>query len=54
MTKDPVCGMRVGEHEAQETSELDGKTYYFCSVECKLEFDEEPQRYLHPMKRRAA
>jgi YHS domain-containing protein len=48
---DPVCGMVVipadatakGLHVAQE-----GIDYYFCSKGCKLDFGEDPARYLDP------
>lgn len=45
---DPVCGMEVQIEGAQLTSELEGVTYYFCSRGCKLDFDEDPARYLDP------
>jgi Cu+-exporting ATPase len=44
MARDPVCGMQVDEHTAQQ-SEYEGHTYYFCSATCKQEFDRNPQRY---------
>ena len=48
---DPVCGMTVepevalakGLHSAYE-----GADYFFCGKGCKLEFDEDPERYLDP------
>ena len=43
--KDPVCGMSVEENEAAATSEHDGRTYYFCSKDCKEEFDADPAAY---------
>ncbi len=48
MAKDPVCGMDVGTENAQHTSEYQGTQYYFCSRGCKLDFDEDPERYLDP------
>ena len=45
---DPVCGMEVETETAQHTSERDGKTFYFCGRGCKLDFDDEPDRYLDP------
>jgi Cu+-exporting ATPase len=44
--KDPVCGMMVEPESAAATSEYNGKTYYFCSVDCKEEFEEDPESYL--------
>jgi YHS domain-containing protein len=31
---------------AGRTSEYRGKTYYFCSAECKQKFDSDPERTL--------
>ena len=44
-TKDPVCGMTVDEESAPASSEYEGKTYYFCSQDCKEEFDSDPASY---------
>ena len=44
MQKDVVCGMSV-EAEDAETSNYQGKTYYFCSTECKNMFDQSPAEY---------
>jgi Cu+-exporting ATPase len=44
--KDPVCGMTVEPDSAAATADYDGKTYYFCSVDCKEEFEEDPESYL--------
>ena len=43
---DPVCGMQVETEGAQLTLEHEGKTYYFCSRGCLLEFKDDPERYL--------
>jgi P-type Cu+ transporter len=43
---DPVCGMTVKKKEAAATSEYQGKTYYFCNVNCKKAFDAEPEKFL--------
>jgi YHS domain-containing protein len=45
MAKDPVCGMDVREDTAAGKSEVGGKTYYFCSTQCKRSFDEDPAKY---------
>ncbi|HEY3455487.1 MAG TPA: heavy metal translocating P-type ATPase, partial [Bryobacteraceae bacterium] len=39
MEKDPICGMTVDPSNAAGKSELDGNTYYFCSLGCKRKFD---------------
>lgn len=48
---DPVCGMAV----VPETSRANGLhcryrevDYFFCGKGCKLEFDDDPERYLDP------
>jgi Cu+-exporting ATPase len=46
MFKDPVCGMEVTYESAQARSEYNGKTYYFCSLGCKEDFDRDPEKYL--------
>ncbi len=43
---DPVCGMKIKKKTAAGTSEYKGKTYYFCNVNCKKSFDEDPEKYL--------
>lgn len=46
MAKDPVCGMDVDEATATETAEHEGTTYYFCCKGCRLDFQDDPQKYL--------
>ncbi len=43
--KDPVCGMELTYETAQARSEYDGQTYYFCSLDCKEQFDKDPEKY---------
>lgn len=43
---DPVCGMSFDEEEAVATAELEGDTYYFCSEECKEEFETDPEDFV--------
>lgn len=43
--KDPICGMVIDEKDAVGTSDYQGTKYYFCSDDCKVEFDESPQDY---------
>ena len=45
---DPVCGMEVTPETAAATSEYQGRTYYFCSVEDKETFDKNPEKYVRP------
>lgn len=44
--KDPVCGMRLEEKDVQATTSYKEKTYYFCSVACKLKFEQSPHKYV--------
>jgi YHS domain-containing protein len=43
--QDPVCGMMVETANAPKT-EFKGKTYYFCSIDEKKEFDKAPSTYI--------
>ncbi len=43
---DPVCGMKIKKKTAAGSSEYKGKTYYFCNLNCKKAFDEDPEKYL--------
>jgi YHS domain-containing protein len=45
MTKDPVCGMTVDEKNAKAQTQFNGKTYSFCSDECRQKFDKNPEEY---------
>ena len=49
---DPACGMRVDPEAARQSglhSTHEGRGYVFCGKGCKLEFDEDPGRYLDPI-----
>jgi Cu+-exporting ATPase len=45
---DPVCGMKVQIDGAQHVSEYQGVTYYFCGKGCRLDFEDDPERFLSP------
>ena len=48
---DPVCGMSVDPAGAREKGLFvwhEGKEYVFCGRGCKLDFEEDPQRYFDP------
>lgn len=49
MATDPVCGMYVDEKTSSLVSERGGKKYYFCSANCKLQF-EKPERELRNLR----
>jgi YHS domain-containing protein len=40
--KDPVCGMMIDSESAAGQSTFEGQTYYFCSEQCKKQFDAHP------------
>jgi len=45
---DPSCGMAVDEGRSRAaglTSNYQGKTYFFCTIECKRQFDKSPQKF---------
>jgi YHS domain-containing protein len=46
MAIDPVCGMRVEEKKAELQTQFAGKKYFFCSEECRKEFESEPDEYI--------
>ncbi|MFN0149628.1 MAG: heavy metal translocating P-type ATPase [bacterium] len=45
--KDPVCGMTVTP-ESRHRHEHEGRTYFFCSEQCKVKFAADPPKYLAP------
>jgi len=45
MVVDVVCGMEINEKTTKWKSGYKGNTYYFCGPMCKLEFDENPEKY---------
>jgi YHS domain-containing protein len=42
---DVVCGMTVDTKDSDK-SDYKGKTYYFCSLDDKKEFEKNPDKYL--------
>ena len=46
VTKDPVCGMELNIENTEERSEYWGRTFYFCSDQCRNKFDENPAQYV--------
>ncbi len=45
-TKDFYCGMDLEEGSIADTASYNGKTYGFCSDECKEGFMADPEKYL--------
>jgi YHS domain-containing protein len=46
MVTDPVCGMEIDPKDAAGKAEYEGKTYYFCSLDCKQKFEKAPLQYI--------
>jgi YHS domain-containing protein len=46
MIKDPVCGMMIDPKTSAGKSDYLGQTYYFCSLGCKKEFDQNPKKFI--------
>jgi YHS domain-containing protein len=43
---DPVCGMSVDTTTSELSLDHDGRTYWFCSKGCLLDFQDDPQAFL--------
>ena len=43
--RDAACGMEIDPAKAAARTEYKGKTYYFCSKNCKEKFDRDPATY---------
>jgi YHS domain-containing protein len=60
MVRDPVCGIDIDEINVPESlqAEREDSMFYFCSPECKLEFDQDPAKFIaradRPVKNRDA
>ncbi|HBI16134.1 MAG TPA: copper-transporting ATPase [Desulfobulbaceae bacterium] len=48
--RDPVCGMTIEDSGAAATSTYNGRTYHFCSLSCKEDFEKEPGSYFGAAK----
>ena len=46
MVQDPVCQMEVSKDSTKFASEYMGQVYYFCSKQCMLQFEEDPESYI--------
>ncbi len=46
MEKDRVCGMEIDEKESGSSFDYRGKTYHFCSDECRDKFKKSPEKFL--------
>lgn len=45
LTRDPVCGMEIEAEKAGAEAEFAGRTWYFCSEDCRRKFLEAPASY---------
>jgi Cu+-exporting ATPase len=45
MVLDPVCKMLVDESESDIKEGYEGRTYFFCSDECRERFQTDPEEY---------
>jgi len=46
MERDPVCGMELRPGQEGASITYQGRTYHFCSAECKREFERKPKDYM--------
>lgn len=46
--KDPVCGMTIDSETAAGRTVYEGQEYFFCSTQCKRQFDQNPAKYHEP------
>lgn len=46
MVHDPVCGMEIKDISKAEKLDYNGKTYYFCSALCMVQFQNNPEKYI--------
>jgi Cu+-exporting ATPase len=44
--RDPVCGMTVNPGRAAAVATYKGRSYFFCSDECKERFDADPEAFV--------
>ena len=49
MPIDPVCKMHVDINDAAASHDYHSETVYFCSLDCKKEFEKDPDKYMGGM-----
>ena len=52
MAEDLVCGREIDQENTRFFTEYDGGMYYFCSAECKREFDDHPDSFIQENARK--
>jgi YHS domain-containing protein len=48
MNIDPVCGMIIDDNNREFQTMYAGRKFFFCSEECRKEFEERPEEYVEP------
>jgi YHS domain-containing protein len=49
--KDPVCGMMIDPESAAASTRYESQEVYFCSDQCRREFESDPARYYDRLER---
>jgi YHS domain-containing protein len=49
--KDPVCGMMIEQESAAGSTRYESREVYFCSDQCRREFEADPARYYDRLER---
>ena len=49
--KDPVCGMVIDSDDAVGSTKFEGHQIYFCSEQCRLDFEADPAHYYDRIER---
>ena len=50
--KDPVCGRWMEPSEAAGSTTYESQQVYFCSDQCRRDFESDPARYYDRLERR--
>ncbi len=48
MLVDPVCGEEIDPEESDYLASYQGELYFFCSLNCQLDFEEAPEKFVGP------
>ncbi len=46
MLQDPVCGMEIKDTSKAISLTHEGETYFFCTDLCKIQFEQNPKKYI--------
>ena len=49
--KDPVCGMAIETEDAAGSTTYESEKVYFCSDQCRRDFEADPARYYDRLDR---